>query len=453
MKKKAFIIHPIIQYSIILISILIIGLILLAISTPVKAQENGHFTYSVKTILDGQVLEDTFVNGSPTPPPGTETDRSPVKIKGAINPNSMVALPVPAYEWTFSCGAVSGAMIAAYYDRNGYPNIYTGPTNGGVMPMDSSPWPSWMDGSGSTYAQVPLAASHQGLDGRSTRGSIDDYWVSNGSSAQDPYITNSWTQHTWGDAVGDYMKSSQSAYGNTDGSTQIWTFGSASPFNCSSMTGTAQSDDGTYGRKLFYTAKGYTVTDCYNQHTDNFVSGGFSLSQFQTEINSGNPVYIFLHNSSTGDGHFVVGMGYDTSSSTIYINDTWDYSNHSMTWGGSYSNMPMESVGIVHLAKSASTTTITGSTPNTSYLNQSYPVYISVSGSYGTPSGTVNISDGSAGCVATLSGWAGSCPLISTTLGSKTLTASYSGDLANNPSTGNASHKVFVPIFLPLALH
>ena len=31
-------------------------------------------------------------------------------------------------------------MIAAYYDQNGYPDIYTGPTNGSVMPITDTSW-------------------------------------------------------------------------------------------------------------------------------------------------------------------------------------------------------------------------------------------------------------------------------------------------------------------------
>ena len=38
----------------------------------------------------------------------------------------------------------------------------------------------------------------------------------------DPYIAGGWTQHTLGDAIGDYMKTSQSAYGNVDGSTAFY---------------------------------------------------------------------------------------------------------------------------------------------------------------------------------------------------------------------------------------
>ena len=89
--------------------------------------------------------------------------------------------------------------------------------------------------------------------------------------------------------------------------------------------------DGTYGRKLFYEARGYTVTDCYSQKTDNTIPGGFSFNQFKAEIDAGRPVMLNLA------GHTVVGVGYDDTINLVYIHDTWDYSNHTMTWGGSYS--------------------------------------------------------------------------------------------------------------------
>lgn len=49
------------------------------------------------------------------------------------------------------------------------------------------------------------------------------------------------------------------------------------------------------------------------------------------------------------EGHTVVGVGYDDSSNLVYIHDTWDYSNHSMDWGGSYSGMVLDGVSIVNL--------------------------------------------------------------------------------------------------------
>jgi len=62
------------------------------------------------------------------------------------------------------------------------------------------------------------------------------------------------------------------------------------------------TNDGTYGRKLFYEARGYTVTDCYSQSTDNIIAGGFSFSQFMAEIDAGRPVMLNL------DGHTVVAQ-------------------------------------------------------------------------------------------------------------------------------------------------
>ena len=320
-------------------------------SAQVTSQPHSYFTSTTITSRGGASLDEYIINGPPVPPPGYELERAAVALpKSYQEAGVKIITDVPAFNWVFGCSSVSGAMIAGYYDRNGYPNIYTGPTNGGVMPLDNSSWPTWSDGD-ATYPNLPLAASHQGVDGRATRGSIDDYWVQYGSSASDPYITNGWMQHDWGEAIGDYMKTSQSAYGNTDGSTVFYTWNSLpNQLTCSDMV-TKEIDiyDGTYGRKLFYEARGFTVTDCYNQKTDNN-SGGFSFAQFKAEIDADRPVMLNL------EGHTVVGVGYDDSTNTVYIHDTWDYSIHTMTWGGSYVGMQLLSVSIVNLSSAAPTT-------------------------------------------------------------------------------------------------
>lgn len=77
-----------------------------------------------------------------------------------------------------------------------------------------------------------------------------------------------------------------------------------------------------------YSARGYTVTSCYNQYTDNYAEGGFTFDQYKAEIDAGRPVMIHLR------GHTIVGVGYDDSDQTVYLNDTWDYNTHTMTWGG-----------------------------------------------------------------------------------------------------------------------
>ena len=308
-------------------------------------QLNKYFSTQTTMYSDGTILSRSIINGPPVPPQGYELERATVSLP---KPNPVMAintLTVPAFRWVFGCSAVSGAMIAGYYDRNGFPNMYTGPTNDGVMPLVEDPsWGTWTDSALDTYPNNPLIASFNGLDGRSTRGSIDDYWISYGSSAPDPYVTGAWTQHAWEDVIGDYMKTSQSAHDNVDGATSFYAFNSASPLTCSDMESYGMKDlDGTYGRKLFYEARGYTVTDCYTQMTDNTYTGGFSFARYKAEIDAGHPVFLNL------EGHSIVGVGYDDSSNTVYLHNTWNNDVHTMTWGGSYAGMALWGASIVNL--------------------------------------------------------------------------------------------------------
>jgi outer membrane protein assembly factor BamB len=311
---------------------------------------------SAGTSLDEAPPEKMIIDSPPQPPVGFEAERAPVNLPLTNRASGIVTLAVPAYDWVFGCSAVSGAMIAAYYDRNGFPEIYTGPTNGGVMPLDSSVWPTWSDGT-DTYPNNPLVATHDGLDGRSTRGSIDDYWIQYGNQDADPYIANGWTEHAWGAAIGDFMKTSQSTYGNSDGATTFYYSYDPGGLSCSDLEPGGESKyDGAYGIKQFYEARGYLVTDCYTQQTDN-KGGGFTFAKFMAEIDAGRPVLLHLA------GHSIVGVGYDLSNNTIYINDTWDYSTHSMTWGGSYAGMELQLASIVHIMVPQPPGAFTKSTP------------------------------------------------------------------------------------------
>lgn len=303
---------------------------------------NPYYSIEYLTTADGIPLSREIINGPSKPIPEYQAEREASRT--TIEPEGIIA-NFPSFDWVFGCSAVSGAMIAAYYDRGFYPNLYTGPTNGGVMPLTDTSWLTWSDGV-ETYPNNPLIASHNGLDGRISKGSIDDYWIEYNSSSQDPYISGGWTQHSWGTAIGDYMKTSQSAYGNSDGSTSFYNWTSSpDKLTCEQMvSNNISQDDGTFGRKQFYEARGYTVTDCYNQKTDNN-GGGFTLNNFKAEIDAGNPVLLNLQ------GHSIVGYGYNGS--TIYIRDTWDSDpsqTYTMPWGGSYQGMSLQSVSIVHLS-------------------------------------------------------------------------------------------------------
>ena len=358
-----------------------------------------HLSLIHRTASDGKALTGYLINGPSQPPAGYKaSDIVPNTEEGTI-------ANFPSFSWVFGCSAVSGAMIATYYDRNGYPKMYEGPTNGGVMPLTDTSWATWSDGY-TTYPNNPLIASHKNIDGRTTKGSIDDYWIKYGSTASDPYITGSWTQHTWGTAIGDYMKTSQSAYGNSDGSTVFYNWTTdPGQLTCADMVTYNITVDGTYGRKLFYEKRGYTVTDCYNQKTDNN-SGGFTLAKFKAEIDAKRPVLLNLA------GHSIVGYGYDGT--TIYIRDTWDNdpsSTHTMTWGGSYSGMDLLSVSIVNL-KAATTTvpvlkapvgTITDKTPTykfTPVKNATKYQFRTYKGTATTPVYTIDVA--SSACTTTV---------------------------------------------------
>jgi len=335
------------KYNFIFLTVL---LLLLQAVVPAGALQasDTYFTVNTQWLPNGTEIEEVIIIGPPRPPHGFEFERQAVSLPEPNSAAGTNVLTVPAFNWVFGCSAVSGAMIAGYYDRSGWPNIYTGPTNGGVMPLNNSSWPTWSDGY-DTYPNCPLIASKNGVDGRVSRGSIDDYWVQYNSTASDPYITHGWTQHAWGDAIGDYMKTSQSEFLSVDGSTTFWNYTSSSPLTCATMASSTQplmTNDGTLGRKLFYEARGYTVTDCYNQKTDNTIAGGFSFAQFKAEIDAGRPVMLNLA------GHTVVGFGYDDATNLIYIHDTWDYNDHTMIWGGSYSGRGLLSVSIVNLSAS-----------------------------------------------------------------------------------------------------
>jgi hypothetical protein len=337
----------------VVLSRLVVGLLLIVIAVPFPAVEaEAAFPFEAAdeftpttTLADGAEIVALEINSPPHPSPEFAEERAASMVTSLDRAD--VKLPdFPSYSWVFGCSAVSAAMIAAYYDNNGYPNLYTGPTNGGAMPNTDTVWGTWSDGY-YTYPNNPLVASRAGLDGRGAlvKGSIDDYWVTINSTANDPYITGSWIQHTWGTAVGDFMKTSQSLYENIDGSTWFYYALGNSKLQCSSMP----IDDGTYGRKLFYEARGYTVTDCFYQQTDNKVSGGFSLLDFKAEIDAGHPVLINV------TGHSMVGFGYNGS--TIYIRDTWNSNpnnNYSMTWGGTYDGRELLGISIVHLTEPSS---------------------------------------------------------------------------------------------------
>lgn len=336
----------------------IVGIALLvSLITPaiVLADDPDSEYYRVRavTLVDGTGIDEIVINGPPTPPPGYDrvtADLPEPDHEAGLN----VLSDVPAFDWSFGCSATSAAMIAGYYDRTGYANMYAGQTNGGVMPMNNSVWPDWYDGSAWRH-QCPLSATHNGLDGRTTNGHVDDYWISYGSTGPDPWVGNP-PEHTLGGCTGDFMRTNQWVWVsppnsfNTDGGTTFYYYTSGAPTPASVLEGAGPPysyDGGAVGSKLFYESRGYTVDTMYNQYIKGQGSNpalGFTYDQYKAEIDAGRPVMIHL------EGHTIVGVGYDDSSSDLmYIHDTWDYSTYTMTWGGTYHGMEHRGVTVIQL--------------------------------------------------------------------------------------------------------
>ena len=223
-----------------------------------------------------------------------------------------------------------------YYDNQGYPNMYSGPANGGVCPMNNDTY--WGDG------ESPLCATHIGNDGRVIRGHVEDYWIAVNNAGPDPYIVNGWIEHTQGDCTADFMGTSQSKFSKIDGATSFYMDASGNPLP--DYTSCEPGDrDGCHGMKLFVNSRGYTVSANFSQyiHGYNGKTRGFTYSDFKAEIDAGRPVMIQLV------GHAMIGYGYNDSGNTIYVHNTWDNSDHSMTWGGLYEGMQHTGVTVLRL--------------------------------------------------------------------------------------------------------
>jgi parallel beta-helix repeat protein len=245
---------------------------------------------------------------------------------------------VPAFDWSYGCSATAAAMMMGYYDNNGYPNMYTGPANGGVCPLTNSVW-----GSG----ECPLSATHQGIDGRTGRGHVDDYWNSYGSGGPDPYVANSWAQQTWGNCTADFMGTSQDKFVYcTDGATTFCYYTNGYPVY-DFYIGTGWQD-GCYGMRRFVESRGYIVLENFNQYIYGYNenTNGSTFENYTAEIDAGRPVIIQVTE------HSMLGFGYDNSTGQqiIKIHDTWDHANHNLTWGGNYEGLTHYGVTVMRLA-------------------------------------------------------------------------------------------------------
>jgi len=334
---------------------MVMALVLFLLFAPAVASAltvvNDYFAVETIETGKGPVLEKSIIAGPPTPPFPEQIEPVEAPEYGRTRARKILS-GVPAFSWSYGCSATSAAMIAGYYDRSGFPDMYTGPTNGGVMPLNNDEhWSTVEDDCGETRNRCPLSATMNGLDGRTSRGHVDDYWICYDNPGPDPFVTNGWSEHTAGDCTGDFMGTNQSTapLENADGATSFFTMNDGSKITAEMIYAygpDAYDQSGMYGVKEFYESRGYTVLEAYNQliHGFNGNTQGFTYEQYKNEIDNNRPVMFHVQ------GHTMVGIGYDDSSSNLmYIHNTWDHSVHTMEWGGSYQDMQHYAVTIVVL--------------------------------------------------------------------------------------------------------
>jgi hypothetical protein len=330
---------------------LVIGILLLFVETSVLPSVIGN------NVEIGSIEKWIIIS----PPVPKNTSGSIVDATELLSDNSkdtVLLSNVPASEWTYGCTATAAGMLFGYYDRIGYNSMYTGPDNGGVCPLTNLGQGIGKPIPGSCY----IIATKQGLDGISSKGHVDDYWISTNSPGPDPW-ENHWPEHTWSLCVADFIGTNQWKWdtdndgikdSNIDGGTRFWynrnglkLFDYVPP----DSQGLPQTETG-HGCKLFAQSRGYSVTTVYNQltNTPNGNPNGFTFSDFQGEINAGRPVLTIWTSSSMG--HTMLGVGYNSSTNTIYLHDTWDNNLHQCTWTGLYSgyNLGLMGVTIIQLA-------------------------------------------------------------------------------------------------------
>lgn len=251
-------------------------------------------------IEDGKSIDKIIVPGSPHPPAGVFRAQVLNLPQSDITAGVNIISNVPALSWSFGCSATSAAMMFGYYDNSGYPYMYAGHTDGGVFPMTNETWGT-VEINGETRALCPLSATRLGLDGRTNRGHVDDYWIEYGNPGPDPFINN-WTEHTHGECTGDYMGTNQSLLSEPDGSTSFFFYTKGAPLY--DYTG-AEPDirDGCHGLRLFAESRGYTVSENFSQYIYGYAGNtmGFTFDNFKTEIDAGRPVVIHV------EGHTMLG--------------------------------------------------------------------------------------------------------------------------------------------------
>ncbi len=215
-------------------------------------------------------------------------------------------LGTPDYSWYAGCFGTATGNLMGYWDRNGFADFYTGPTAGGVAPLDDF---------GPHRGIRSLWANKAGFDGRplDQPGHIDDYWsrydetgYSYEDTGPDPYVTAGRAEHA-PDCIGDFIGLSQRKWANMngecDGNIDAFSFvywdtngNRRVDFTATTPTNTPvpdiQSGLGEWTRFKGFDAEVFTQLADFNPSTP--AGKGFTFEDVKREIDAGYPLLVFL---------------------------------------------------------------------------------------------------------------------------------------------------------------
>jgi hypothetical protein len=219
---------------------------------------------------------------------------------------NVMLMGVPDYTWYAGCFGTASGNLMGFWDRHGFPDFYTGPTAGGVAPLDSG---------GANQGIRSMWATRAGLDGRPADqpGHIDNYWVfykddlskSYESTEPDPYLTAGRKEHP-PDCIGDFIGLSQNKWTNLNGecdgnidamSFVLWEANGNKRVNFMPLQQEIAVPDIPSGLRNWVLSRGYE-SDAFSQLVDFNPSvppgNGFSFQDLKAEIDGGYPVLLYL---------------------------------------------------------------------------------------------------------------------------------------------------------------
>lgn len=280
---------------------------------------------------------------------------------------------VPDYEWYGACFGTATGNLIGFWDRHGLPNFYTGPTAGGVAPLDSY---------GVNQGIRSLWMSKAGRDGRpgSQLGHEEDYYVDYERCEEDPYKTYGWPEHA-PDCLGDFTGMNQKKWknlggecdGNIDGYVyNYWDQSGGRRWNYSPDKAAGGPEvDLQSGLRAFAQYRGYAA-DTFSQladfNPDITLSGkGFGYADLKAEIDAGFPVLIFLQNYPEKSRplcgparvnpsiHGMLATGYhvdDSGKQRVRVRTSWSMGDQLHPWTSaswvSWTQLPVRGVIAFH---------------------------------------------------------------------------------------------------------